>query len=57
MFFLEESLRGVVAGMLDCEIVVSKFEPQSRNNIQFRIQYIWECYEICLTPPSQQSVK
>ena len=39
----KDSSRGIVAKMLDCGIVLSEFELQSRYYVKFRINIIGKC--------------
>ena len=47
--------RDVVANVLDCDIVVSEFEHQSRYYFHFRTNAPWKTYEPLIPP--QLSVK
>ena len=51
---IEVSLRGVVAYVLDCDIVVSEFELQSHNYANFRTNSLRKCMEPFLSNPSER---
>ena len=49
------NLYGVVANVLDCDIIISEFELQSIHYVLFRTKYLRERYE--LSYPLQLGVK